>query len=388
MNPQETTVVVAGAQEYWAATSTQSLRMADAFGRLGCEVLYLECGGDGRPFRERARSLEEVSPDVYRAPDRENFFLGRSERLPGMRLSFPNAARFLHCRATTRKAEGFLEARARGRAVLAVHYGWFFPELLAGREGVRHLYECLDDHTAALNIRGSEWRRSYVIKVEERLLSVADLTVFSSPLLAASRRESARRAEVVPLGVEHEHFARAPERDPHEERGIGRPRVGFLGRVTDREDWPAAARAAEGAPQWQWVALGPLEGTHEPEGPGNLHFVGAAAYAELPDWLGSWDAGFVPLADSEFNRAAWPLKFYEMLASGLAVAATPVPAALELEKQTGGLVVPAAGWGGEELLSAAGRALEIRERARAEGPRFAAKHSWRARAERILELLD
>ncbi len=388
MKPESTTVVVTGGQEFWAPGSSQGLRMALALGAAGCQVLYVECGGSGALFRERTPSLEEASPGVYEHPGKEGFFLARAERLPGARLSFPNVARYFHCRSASRKAAAFLDARAGDREVLAVHYGWFFPEFLSGREGAKHVYECLDDHTAALNIRGSEWRKRYVRKIEDRLLARANLTVFSSPILAESRRETARRAEVIPLGVEAEHFARPPECDPHEEKSIGRPRVGFLGQVTDREDWGMVARAAAMAPEWQWVALGPQGEVELPGGAANLHFPGPAPYAGLPDWLGNWEAAFVPLADSEFNRAAWPLKFYELLAAGLAVASTPMPAALELEKQTGGLVVPAAGWGAAELVEAAKRALALRERARAEGPAFAARHSWTARARRVLELLD
>ncbi len=388
MTPEQALVIVTGAQEYWAPTSTQSLRMAGAFAQIGCEVLYLECGGDGRMFRERTAELEAVGPEIYRATERAGVFLGRIDSLPGMRLSFPNAARYLHCRSASSKIRDFLSAREPGRSPVVVHYGWFFPELLAGGPDVPHVYECLDDHTAALNIRGSQWRRQYVRKVEHKLLARADLTVFSSPLLAESHSDATRRAEVIPLGVDGGHFARAPRCDPHGERGIGRPRIGFLGRVSDREDWELArAAAAAGSPDWQWVVLGPAEGVRPLQGTPNLHFVGGAAYAELPDWLGNWDAAFVPLADSEFNRAAWPLKFYELLAAGLGVAATPIPAVLELQKQTAGLVLATTGWQADQLVAAAGRALELRERARSEGPAFAARHSWTARAERILSLL-
>jgi glycosyltransferase involved in cell wall biosynthesis len=388
MKPQETLVIITGAQEYWAPTSTQSLRMAEAFAQTGCEVLYLECGGDGRSFREGTSELGELGSEIYRATDRAGFFLGRIDSLPGMRLSFPNAARYLHGRSASRKIKGFLAGRKSGRSPLAVHYGWFFPELLAGEPEIPHVYECLDDHTAALNIRGSQWRRLYVTKIEHKLLSRADLTVFSSPLLAESRKDAARRTEVIPLGVDGEHFAQAPRRDPHEEHGIGRPRIGFLGRVSEREDWELARAAAAASPDWQWVVLGPAEGLRLPQGTPNLHFVGGAAYTELPDWLGNWDAAFVPLADTEFNRAAWPLKFYELLAAGLGIAATPLPATRELEIQTAGLVLPTAGWGARDLVAAAGEALALRERARREGPAFAAKHSWKARAKRILSLLD
>ena len=57
----------------------------------------------------------------------------------------------------------------------------------------------------------------------------------SSPQLAAVH--NVEHATVVPLGVDAEHFGREPSRDPHEALGIGRPRIGFLGLVTPREDW-------------------------------------------------------------------------------------------------------------------------------------------------------
>ena len=389
MNAAESTVIVVGGQEFWAPESSQGLRMAEAFHQLGCEVLYLECGGAGRLFRERTRGLRKASPGVFAHPERERFFLGRAERLPLVRLSYPDVARRLHCRRAAKKAARFL-ARPGGHRdgpVLVAHYGWFFPEFSAGagaRE--RHLYECLDDHAAALNIRNRAWKRRYVLETERRLLVRADLTVFSSPFLAQARAGSDGRAEVIPLGVDHAHFASPSGRDPYAPRGIGRPRVGFLGQVTDREDWAMVAAAAELVPDWEWVVLGPLRGV-TPRGPEHLHWLGPVPYAELPDWLAGWDAAFVPLADSPFNRASWPLKFYECLAAGLAVASTPIPAARELAEATGRLVVPAPGWGPAELVAALAQARSERARARIQGPAFAARHSWTARAERILKLL-
>lgn len=388
MKAAEALVIVVGGQEYWAPTSSQGLRMAEAFRRAGCAVLYLECGGDGAAFRERSRRLKDVSPGVFRHPEHGEFFLGRMEPLPFMRLSWPDWARRAHCRAGSRTAERFLRSDAAGgRKVLVAHYGWFLPEFLAGSETrARHVYECLDDHAAALNIRGSAWRVAHVRRVEDELLARAELAVFSSPGLAAARRGASARSAVIPLGVDAELFAVRQPRDPNAALGLGRPRLGFVGQVTGREDWAMVERAAEMTPQWQWVVLGPLRGV-APREAANLHWVGEAPYADVPAWLAGWDAAFVPLADSEFNRASWPLKFFECLAAGLAVAATPVPAAAALRDETAGLVVPAADWSAEAFAAAALAALALRPRARAEGPAFAAQHSWTQRAEHILELL-
>ncbi len=388
MNAAETVVFLVGGGEFWAPGSSQALRMAEAFWEAGCEVVYFECGGTGELFKRKTAGLKMGVPDVYAHPERERFYLARAERLPGTRLSFPGPVRRWHAGRVSRKMRDFVSWPSRAQSsVLIVHYGWYFPEVSSGREWrERRVYECLDDHSAALNIRASGWKRKYVAGVEKRMLARADLTVFSSPELLDRRRESARRAELLPLGVDHAHFGRRSARDPHEAKGIGRPRAGFLGHVTNREDWEMVAQAAEMLPEWEWVVLGRVEGV-KPQGPEHLHWLGEVPYAELPDWLQNWDAAFVPLADSAFNRASWPLKFYECLAAGLPVASTPIPAAEKLAGETRGLVVPAAGWGPAEMIAALAEARGARERARLEGPAFASRHSWKGRAGRILDMV-
>jgi len=387
MNASETVVFVVGGGEFWAQGSSQALRMAEAFWLCGCEVVYVECGGAGELFKRKTAALKMNVPDVYAHPERERFYLARAERLPGMKLSFPNLVRRWHAGRVAKKMRDFLSWPSRaGSRVLIAHYGWYFPELAAGADWrERRVYECLDDHGAALNIRAAPWKQRHVLETEKRLLARAEVTVFSSPELLERRREFARRAELIPLGVDHAHFARTGGKDPHEAKGIGRPRVGFLGQVTEREDWNMVVQAAELAPGWEWVVLGKLQGVAA-RGPKRLHWLGEVPYAELPNWLAGWEAAFVPLADSPFNRASWPLKFYECLAAGLPVVSTPIPAAQQLAEATGGLVVSASGWGPAELVAALEQARSVRERARKEGPAFAARHSWQARAQRILEL--
>jgi glycosyltransferase involved in cell wall biosynthesis len=271
--------------------------------------------------------------------------------------------------------------------VLVFHYGWYFPELLesVGPEA-RHVYECLDEHTRAPNIAGKQWAEDYVTCVERRLLDRAELVVYSNPDLALKRK--AKKSEVVMLGVEAEHFSRPARGDPHEALRIGRPRIGFLGVVTPRENWEMVRSAARAAPDWQWVVLGPQKGVR-PDGPGNLHWIGAVDYAEVPDWTQHWDAGMVPLALSDFNLGSWPLKFYEYLASGLPVVSTPIPAAARIAEEAPGLISIAPDESSEGFIRAARAALaasstELRRAARA----IAGRHTWESRAQRILASLS
>jgi glycosyltransferase involved in cell wall biosynthesis len=381
------TVLITGGQEFWGPGSSQGLRMARAYDAIGCRVLYIECGGEGRLFREKTSQLPETSPGVFRIAELDNFYLARVDHLPLTRLSFPGFARRIHCRRCQKLAEGFLASQEGQAKVVAMHFAWFFPEFMTDHKEVRHVYECLDDHSGALNIRGRSWRQKYVRRLEGQLLARADLSVFSSPLLAEQVGAGARRAKVLPLGVEYQHFASKSEQDLNQDHGIASPRIGFLGQVTDREDWAMVARAAGRMSELQWVVLGPGSLERDPPSSENLIFAGPTPYQSVPDWLSGWQAAFVPLADSEFNRAAWPLKFYELLAAGLPVAATPIPAAKALAESTNGLVVPAAGWGADDFCVAIKKALELKERAALEGPIFAAKHSWQERARDVLKMI-
>ncbi len=379
---EPTPIIVTGGGPAWGTCSTQALRMARAFHQLGHPVLYIECGGRSASFR--AKRAETGANDVVEDPDRPGLFVMRASQLPMMRLSFPDFARRWNCARTSARAARFIKTVGWSDA-LVFHYGWYFPKLLAGPTvAARHVYECLDDHTAAPNIAGKRWAHAYILRVERRMLRRAELAIYSSPQLAAVH--NVEHATVVPLGVDAEHFGREPSRDPHEALGIGRPRIGFLGLVTPREDWEMVRAAAAKTPDWHWVVVGPQQDV-EPRGPANLHWIGAVDYADVPDWTRNWDAGMVPLALSDFNVRAWPLKFYEYLASGLPVVSTPIPVASAIGEEAPGLIAVAGDASADAFIEAARAAIDTPPDVRAKAFEVAAAHTWTARAQRILAML-
>jgi glycosyltransferase involved in cell wall biosynthesis len=56
----------------------------------------------------------------------------------------------------------------------------------------------------------------------------------------------------------------------------------------------------------------------------NIHWLGGKPYADLPDYLGGWDIGFMPFAMNEATRFISPTKTPEFLAAGLPVVSPPV----------------------------------------------------------------
>ena len=388
----DTWIVVTGGQPAWGDCCSHALRMAEAFWKLGHKVLYIECGGDKKPFRRALGRRKQRAHTVFADLERRDFFVMRASQLPGLPMSFPEPVRRWNSFRTSARAARFLTASNAAR-VLAFHYNWSFHDLFASaRETVRHIYECTDDHTKAPNVIDRRLIRRHVAKAERRLLRKAELTVFSSARLAQNHSRRARAVAVIPMAVDTEHFSQPARLDPHEKLGIpvrsaDRPRVGFLGRVTERSDWGMVRAAAAETPEWQWIIVGPLAGIRA-RGPDNLHWVGPVKYQELPAWLQQWDVGIVPhTANTQFNRRTWPMKLLEYLASGLPVVSTDIPASRELAERLPDLVLLCREHASSSFVEAIRGALSVPAWKREAGRSFTRQHTWEARARQLLGLV-
>lgn len=105
---------------------------------------------------------------------------------------------------------------------------------------------------------------------------------------------------------------------------------------------------------------------------------------ELPGHLARLGVGLTPYADTDFNRASFPLKTLEYLANGLPVVSTDLPAVRWLDTD-----LIEVGTGPEDFASKVrevlSRPFDPTERARRIA--FARTHSWTARAEQLLALI-
>ncbi|MBK4348513.1 glycosyltransferase [Lacisediminihabitans changchengi] len=105
---------------------------------------------------------------------------------------------------------------------------------------------------------------------------------------------------------------------------------------------------------------------------------------ELKALLREATVGLTPYADTEFNRASFPLKTLEYLASGLRVVSTDLPAVHWLDSD---LVVIADG--PDRFAAAVGAATMVPLAAEERRARlsFARTHSWDARVSELVELI-
>lgn len=377
-------VVIWGAPPFFGAANSVQSEMARAFRSLGCEVLCVELGGDARAFREALERSPGPLPLTALSPD--GIVVARAPRLP----LFPYAMLWVPAAINIRLAES--QARrlapiwAGGRSTTVfVHYGWFSGHLAERLREARHVLDCIDEHAAADRVEGRARRVRRVRTGEARLIRACELVVCVSRRLAERRAAAgARRVVVLPNGADPAAFEGARPEDPRL-RGLARPRVLCLGRIGPKIDLELLIAAAREDPALSWVLAGEWTVAARHPLPPNVVALGRVSRAELPAIAAGCDAGVAPLKLTEWNLSSSPMKFGDYLAAGLPFVSTRIPAAEELAGALPGAVL-FAGTGGE--LARAARAAasspgELRSRCR----EYARAHSWRTRAQKVLDEL-
>lgn len=158
----------------------------------------------------------------------------------------------------------------------------------------------------------------------------------------------------------------------------GRPRLGYVGWITERTDLSLMAEVAKARPDWDLVIAGPqhgdrLERTGLPDMK-NVTYLGPLPYEQVPDFLQSLDVCLMPHCDTAYSRSMSPLKLYQYLASGRPIVSTHVAGVERFQ----GLV-----WvtrGSQEFIDAVAHALtEDNEDAAARRVAAAMEETWSAR---------
>ncbi len=315
-------LVLVGGPPFFGPTSSVQRSMARAWREERGRVLYLELGGDGRPYRaQRARAGREP----VKASD--GLFVLRLRRAPGLPWSYPDALRRFNLWRNRRSIRRAIAAGLSGRGFLALYYGWFWPEWVGRLGAAIDVYDCIDEHRAYPHVAR---HTGYVWACERRMLGRVDLLVATSPVLLEDRGAIARRQIWLPNAADVANWAPDPDRvpvEPADLEGLPRPRLVLIGHLRSKLDLAAVEHLADAHPDWGVFLIGPIRrGTVLRPARPNLRWVGVKPYDELPAYLAHADVGLLPLRPTPFNRASCPLKLLEYLAAGLPVAASSIPA--------------------------------------------------------------
>ena len=184
------------------------------------------------------------------------------------------------------------------------------------------VYDCMDELTAFKNAPDE------LASLERCLFKRADLVFTGGQSLYEAKLGMHQRVFAFPSSVDAAHFERARQgnRDPDDQAAIPRPRIGYFGVIDERLDTPLLARTAQAMRDVHFVMVGPVVKIDPgilPAGP-NIHWLGPKAYADLPAYMGQWDAGWMPFALNEATRFISPTKTPEFLAAGLPVVSTEI----------------------------------------------------------------
>lgn len=250
----------------------------------------------------------------------------------------------------------------------------------------RKLFYSTDDLPAGADLFGLP--RARLVRNELRTLKGAHVVAAVSVPLQERYVRSGFAAELLPNGCRPEVYAGVETAPPPTDVPLHGPVAGFVGYVNNRIDLALLEAVADAG--CSLLIVGPCAPGYQPdrflalaERP-NVCWVGPKPFVELPSYLRLIDVGLTPYADTEFNRASFPLKTLEYLAAGRAVVATPLPAN---------------DWLATDLLEVAAGPTEFARRVRgslaiprtaalaARRRAFAAEHSWQRRAARLAALL-
>lgn len=393
-------IVFAGAL-YDVPLWTNRQQVATRLAERGWRVLYVEprlfllrqLGGMFLGRRGRLRWLLR-----YVMPWRVNANLSvvaQGNLLPGSR-GHAWIGRLNHRLLNGWRVRRFARRLESPRPVLLV-YDTEAAEFLDDFPQSRLVYDCVDEHRAQAGID----RHPARVDEEERALAArADAIAATTQPLVDRLAQRHRNVHLVPNAADVQAFLAPPSQEPADVAAIVHPRIGTVGALDaykiDVELLEAVLRAH---PDWQFVFVGPVDyggsGDHGLLPPtrrplrsievlreyGNAHFLGTKPHEEIPAYVHAFDVAIISYRMSDYNRASFPLKFWEFMASGKPVVVSGLP---QLEQYRHLIAVAGTP---EEFAAQITTALLGRAPPATVRQQEARRHSWEERVSAIERLL-
>jgi glycosyltransferase involved in cell wall biosynthesis len=241
------------------------------------------------------------------------------------------------------------------------------------------VYECVDDFTAAKGLVDA----GAIGRMERRLIRAVDLLSVTHEGLYASKAGDARRAVVVPNGVEAGHMARAADPDLPVAEALAdapHPIVGYLGGINYWIDTPLLARIAREHPDWTVALVGPaalLADMTPFDGLPNVIHTGRVPYEDVPRYVKAFDVCVNPYVLDGVAEHCSPLKLYEYIATGKPVVSVDMPEA----RQFADLIAIAPDR--DAFVGLVEAAVNSPDERAAERMAEAGRHTWRRRFETV-----
>ncbi|MBO0880004.1 MAG: glycosyltransferase [Mycobacterium sp.] len=253
-------------------------------------------------------------------------------------------------------------------------------------EADRKVFYATDDFAMGANLMGLDG--DWVHRQVQRQLASADCVLTVSEQFAEKCRKQRIEPVLVPNGCDVRFFSNVDNATPPSDVELPGPIAGFVGHLSSRIDLRCLEAVADRG--ISLLLVGPRQLTFDAArvepllARPNVQWVGAKPFADLPSYLRAIDVGLVPYADTEFNRASFPLKTLEYLAAGRDVVSTDLPATRWLDTPLITISSTAAEFAAAvDVALATPSSAELRATRRA----FAEQHSWERRVDQIADVL-
>ena len=316
--------VVCFASVDWDYSRQRPQWVASELAARGARVLYVDNLGLRMP---RASDLPRLA---RRLRGWARTTGGRTaEVAPGVRRDSPIVPPPLHVKPLRDVATAMLTRRLRARIgdrrPLVV---WTYLPAPAIADVARAVgadllvYDWSDDAASHLLTR-SERHRRRVAAWEDAMLAGAGVVFVASEELLRRRPSPNPHTFVVPHGVATFAADAAP---PAAVAAAPRPRVGFVGTLSQWVDVELLAGLADARRDWTLVLLGPVRTRADALlGRANVVGLGPRPHEDVAGTLAALDVALIPYRRVPAIEAASPVKLHEYLAVGLPVVSADLP---------------------------------------------------------------
>ncbi|HKS29041.1 MAG TPA: glycosyltransferase [Pyrinomonadaceae bacterium] len=380
-------IVCFGGEDWWYHHPHSKNHLMKRFARAGNKVIFVNSISMGLA----SLTNKDLLPRVFRKL-RSYSKLARTTA-EGITVVSPPALPFFGSRA----------ARAANRRLLRAQVGALMRRRGLTRpilwiaiptavDMIGHLgeqlvvYQVSDKYDANTMDHATDTR--VIQRLHERAIDSADIIFYSGRKLLEEATRGRERSFLLEQAVDFEHWASVGTGEltvaPEIER-IPHPRLGYFGAI---EPWlvdqELVRQAARERPEWQWVFIGNRSRGMEIESLGNVHFLPAVPYNELPHYAAGFDVCVLPWeTEQAFTSYGSAIKVREYLATGKPVVIAPLP---EYEPMRDVLRIARSR---AEFLRLVQEALEERDEEAARRRQAAVMSgTWDARAEWVSRIIE
>lgn len=273
-----------------------------------------------RPWRQALAPPPVVNPDPTSAPALGFSVYDHEPWLP--KFYRPAALARATERGRLSHASRILEDAGCTRIVL---YIWQ-PKFAAALDLVRHDVSCyhIVDEYSFSDVEEP------LSPVERRLIERADQVIVHSPALREKKGSLNPNTAYITNGVDYASFA-GTHPEPADLAPVGRPRIGYVGRIKSQMDWVTLDQIARARPAWNIVLVGPVGHMGEREADRNrlfalpnVHYLGNKSVRDIPAYIQHMDVCLLCYALTDYTKFIFPLKLHEYLASGRPVVGSDI----------------------------------------------------------------